>query len=100
MVMAPYGIATSPLDYTHCLHLDDHTRSLHDALRPNSFDPANYLPELECPPCDHRPGWKNSYWVADCSVPDKTYHRLCRVPDASSFVDHAATILTTRPSNQ
>ena len=64
----------------HCLHLDDHTRSLHDALRPNSFDPTNYLPELECPPCDHRPGWKNSYWVADCSVPDKTYHRLCRVP--------------------
>ena len=56
MVMASYGIATSPLDYMHCLHVDKYTRSLHDALRPNSFDPTNYLPELECPPCDHRPG--------------------------------------------
>jgi hypothetical protein len=78
--MAAYTIATSPLDYMLVMHLDEHAHSLHDIRRPNSFRSSDYLPELLCPPCDPRPGWKNDFWVTDRSAPDSPHHRLCRVP--------------------
>ena len=90
MVMASYGLTTSPLNYMHCLLLNAHSRSLHDALRPNNFDPTDYLSEFDCPPCDHRPGWKNTYWVIPTRYwPDNlpatkaTHYRLCRAPGCS-----------------
>ena len=90
MVMASYDLTTSPLSYMHCLLLNVHSRSLYDALRPNSFDPTDYLSDFECPPCDHRPGWKNTYWVTlnrywtgYRPVSEVTHYRLRRVPVCS-----------------
>ena len=56
--MSFYTIATGPFDYLSLMHMnpDAATVSVYDASRLNGFRREDYLPGVDYPPCDLRPG--------------------------------------------